>query len=136
MQITAIPAPNTIDAILHVTTSNKGTMVAGLWTHKRHPISHPHGRAIGRLLWVPQRKITTGFQECIVYVSHYQGYNKRHGRQAQPGSQVQGHAVARLGRADGGGHTEHGQCRQIVSEIHREIFKNILQFIQVEKSYK
>ena len=29
-----------------------------IWTHKRHPIAHPHGRALGCSLWVFFMKLT------------------------------------------------------------------------------
>ena len=37
---------------------DKSTQYAALWTHKRHPISRPFGRAMECLLWVLQQKLT------------------------------------------------------------------------------
>ena len=36
----------------------KSTQYVALWTHKRHPIPHPFGRAMECLLWVLQQKLT------------------------------------------------------------------------------
>ena len=37
---------------------DKSTQYVALWTHKRHPIPHPFGRAMECLLWVLQQKLT------------------------------------------------------------------------------
>ena len=37
---------------------DKSTQYAALWTHKRHPIPRPFGRAMECLLWVLQQKLT------------------------------------------------------------------------------
>ena len=37
---------------------DKSTEYVALWTHKRHPIPRPFGRAMGCLLWVLQQKLT------------------------------------------------------------------------------
>ena len=36
---------------------DKSTQYVALWTHKRHPIPRPFGRAIGCFLWVLQQKL-------------------------------------------------------------------------------
>ena len=36
----------------------KSTQYVALWTHKRHPIPRPFGRAMECLLWVLQQKLT------------------------------------------------------------------------------
>ena len=36
---------------------DKSTQYVALWTHKRHPIPRPFGRAMERLLWVLQQKL-------------------------------------------------------------------------------
>ena len=36
---------------------DKSTLYAALWTHKRHPIPRPFGRAMECLLWVLQQKL-------------------------------------------------------------------------------
>ena len=40
---------------LHI---DKSTQYVALWTHKRHPIPRPFGRAMECLLWVLQQKLT------------------------------------------------------------------------------
>ena len=37
---------------------DKSTQYVALWTHKRHPIPRPFGRAMECLLWVLQQKLT------------------------------------------------------------------------------
>ena len=37
---------------------DKSTQYVALWTHKRHPIPRPFGRAMECLLWVFQQKLT------------------------------------------------------------------------------
>ena len=37
---------------------DKSTQYVALWTHKRHPIPRPFGRAMACLLWVLQQKLT------------------------------------------------------------------------------
>ena len=37
---------------------DKSTQYVALWTHKRHPISRPFGRAMECLLWALQQKLT------------------------------------------------------------------------------
>ena len=37
--------------------NDKSTQYVALWTHKRHPISRPFGRALECLLWVLQQKL-------------------------------------------------------------------------------
>ena len=37
---------------------DKSTLYVALWTHKRHPIPRPFGRAMECLLWVLQQKLT------------------------------------------------------------------------------
>ena len=37
---------------------DKSTKYVALWTHKRHPIPRPFGRAMECLLWVLQQKLT------------------------------------------------------------------------------
>ena len=37
---------------------DKSTRYVALWTHKRHPIPRPFGRAMECLLWVLQQKLT------------------------------------------------------------------------------
>ena len=37
---------------------NSGRLSIRCWTHKRHPIARPNGRAMGCLLWIFVRKIT------------------------------------------------------------------------------
>ena len=38
--------------------NDKSTQYVALWTHKRHPIPRPFGRAMECLLWVLQQKLT------------------------------------------------------------------------------
>ena len=37
---------------------DKSTQYVAFWTHKRHPIARPFGRAMECLLWVLQQKLT------------------------------------------------------------------------------
>ena len=37
--------------------NDKSTQYVALWTHKRHPIPRPFGRAMECLLWVLQQKL-------------------------------------------------------------------------------
>ena len=37
------------------------------WNHRKHHISHPNARAMGCLLWVFVRKLTTIWRHCNVY---------------------------------------------------------------------
>ena len=37
---------------------DKSTQYVALWTHKRHPIPRPFGRAMECLFWVFQQKLT------------------------------------------------------------------------------
>ena len=45
---------------------NSGRIWIRSQNHNRHPISHPHGRAMGCLLWGFGRKLTALKQHCVV----------------------------------------------------------------------
>ena len=45
---------------------DKSTQYVALWTHKRHPIPRPFGRAMECLLWVLQQKLIKGFY-CMCF---------------------------------------------------------------------
>ena len=50
MLLFAVSILSVDDLALSVVMASAGAMVRGL-THKRHPISHPHGQSMGCLLW-------------------------------------------------------------------------------------
>ena len=51
---------------LHI---DKSTQYVALWTHKRHPIPRPFGRAMECLLWVLQQKLIVLYRVSTVLVS-------------------------------------------------------------------
>ena len=48
---------------------DKSTQYVALWTHKRHPIPRPFGRAMECLLWVLQQKLTVLERVSTVFCS-------------------------------------------------------------------
>ena len=47
---------------------DKSTQYVALWTHKRHPIPRPFGRAMECLLWVLQQKLIVLFKGFLLYL--------------------------------------------------------------------
>ena len=46
---------------------DKSTQYVALWTHKRHPIPRPFGRAMECLLWVLEQKLIVLYRVSTVY---------------------------------------------------------------------
>ena len=54
------------DTISHTAQQLQWQNFSQIFTHERHPIPRPYGRAIGCLSWVIRRKMTAIYRECTV----------------------------------------------------------------------
>ena len=54
------------DMVLNTTQGRNAKTLFTLASHKRHPIPHPYGQAMGHPLWELWRKVTARYPECTV----------------------------------------------------------------------